>query len=447
MRRWLAYALVLMTGLLPLSCSKSSSSSSSNPSVFQTAFLSVIHASEGGNVDLWVESSAIAGGIQFGLATEYLEIEAGNDRLIQLFEAGTTRLVAVINPDLDPLKRYTLIIVGDFANPEVIFIEDDLEQADDDELEIRAVHAAQAAGNIDIYITSPSTDVADVDPTLADVTFQAFTGFGSLFKGNYRIQVTEAGEETVLFDSGAIGLFEDTNITLIILPASSGNRPLMMTLVDANQGFPAVQFMDVRSRIRLLHAISDNENLQLLIDSSLRVSGLGFGASSGHLDFRSGDDTDFAVRQVSGSLPLVEETLDIPALTDRTWIVTNSLADPMSLWLIDDPAVVNANKAQLRLVHSASLAGLIDVYLTAPSVTDLNPLDPDFENMDFLDVIEHLTVDAGEIAVQITQAGQKLALIKESITLAAGDAVTAVGFDPPPGMAVPFTLDFYSDRP
>ncbi|MEQ8764676.1 MAG: DUF4397 domain-containing protein [Planctomycetota bacterium] len=440
MPRWLACILLILTALMPLSgCKKSSS----DPFFFETTFLSVIHASDGGPIDLWVEGEPIAAGIQFGLATDYREITAGNDREIALFEAGTTRLLAIINPDLDPFKNYTLVLLGDFASPEVVFIEDDLDQADDDEFEIRAIHAAQAAGNVDVYITTPGTNVGDVSPTLSDIAFKAFTNFGSLRAGTYQIQITEPGDETVLYDSGPVVFFEDTNITLVVEPSAEGNRPLMVTAVDSNQGFPAVKFPDVRARIRMIHAISDNETLELLIDGDMLVSGLGFTASSGFDDIQSGDMRTIAVRQSSGSTPLIEEDVDIEALTDRTLVATNSLADPQRIWLMDDPEPPAAGKALLRLVHGASLAGMIDVYVTGE---DISTLDPDY-TLDFLDVVDHFEVDVGDVTVQITAAGLKMVLINESITLSSGDAVTAIGFDPPPGQPVPFTLKYFSDRP
>ena len=88
---------------------------------------------------------------------------------------------------------------------------------------------------------------------------------------------------------------------------------------------------------------------------------------------------------------------------------------------------------KLRLVHSAVDAGLVDIYITAPS-DSIATIDPTISDFDFKDDSVYLEVAAGTYRVRITLADTKtVAIDTGSLALADGVIRTAIALDPAPG--------------
>ncbi len=100
------------------------------------------------------------------------------------------------------------------------------------EAKLRIVHASPAAGNVDVYLVAPNSDITEITPTLADVPFLADTDFLSILPGSYDVVITPTGSK-----DAAIG---PLNVTLnalgiysaIAIDNVGGGAPLGVILLD-----------------------------------------------------------------------------------------------------------------------------------------------------------------------------------------------------------------------
>lgn len=100
---------------------------------------------------------------------------------------------------LDAGVTYDVLAINTLAALEPLILTDDYRRVAT-AAKVRIVHASTVADGlspqgVDIYVTAPGTDIADVDPTLEDVAFRANTGFLELAPGDYEVTVTVADDK------------------------------------------------------------------------------------------------------------------------------------------------------------------------------------------------------------------------------------------------------------
>ncbi len=94
---------------------------------------------------------------------------------------------------------------------------------------VRIVHGSPTAQDVDIYVTTGSADIDDVDPTFADIPYQAETGYVSLAEGSYFVTVTAAGSKTPAIGPAEI-VVVNGGVYTAIARDPSGTNPNLDTL-------------------------------------------------------------------------------------------------------------------------------------------------------------------------------------------------------------------------
>lgn len=156
---------------------------------------------------------------------------------VKVVPTGTTT-PAVINADLDLMvsENYTVYAVDVLANIEPLVLSRDLRRIGT-EAKIDIVHASPAAGNVDIYVTAPGTDISGVDATLTNVPFKADTDFISLPAGMYDVTVTPTGSKTAAIGPATItlangGIYTAVAIDEVRTTADPDGLPPGLLLLD-----------------------------------------------------------------------------------------------------------------------------------------------------------------------------------------------------------------------
>ena len=145
-----------------------------------TAQLRVVHASpDAPNVDVLVDNASVLTNVAYKTASNYLPVTSGS-RNLKVRAAGSTTVVIDQNAALAQGTYYTVLATGRVASIAPIVLTDDQTNPASGNVRVRLVHASPTAGNVDIYVTTPTADIATASPTDAPVaTLKEMTTDGS----------------------------------------------------------------------------------------------------------------------------------------------------------------------------------------------------------------------------------------------------------------------------
>lgn len=213
------------------------------------------------------------------------------------------------------------------------------------------------------------------------------------------------------------------------------------------------------SYVKFIHASAGAPNVDVEIASAFAAKNSAFGsATTAYAKVPAGTNEKvqvFAAGKDASAVLSTNQTL----MKNQyyTIIALNTPAKLQAAIENDDLTPPTSGDCKLRVVHASTLAGPVDVYVTAPgvSITDpKNPVAPVLSNFTFGTVTKYLQVPAGSYEVRVTVAGDASAVAIDTgaagVPLTAGDIYTAVALDPnpssnPPGTAP--TLLLTQDQP
>ena len=200
-----------------------------------TAQLRVVHASpDAPNVDVLVDNASVLTNVAYKTASNYLPVTSGS-RNLKVRAAGSTTVVIDQNAALAQGTYYTVLATGRVASIAPIVLTDDQTNPASDNVRVRLVHASPTAGNVDIYVTTPTADIATASPTVPNVAFRAVSNYLEVPAGTYRVRITPVGTKTVAIDVNNVALAAGQVRTAVAVDAPGGGAPLSaILLADKN---------------------------------------------------------------------------------------------------------------------------------------------------------------------------------------------------------------------
>jgi hypothetical protein len=144
--------------------------------------------------------------------------------------------LTVIDADLPVVagQSYSVLAVGLLADIEPLVLTDDRRSVAT-EARVRIVHGSPSAGNVDIYVAAPGTDINTISPTFANVPFKANTGYVGLAAATYEVSVTPAGAKAPVAISATLPVENGDIFTAIARDAAGGGGPLGLLLKDETE--------------------------------------------------------------------------------------------------------------------------------------------------------------------------------------------------------------------
>lgn len=139
--------------------------------------------------------------------------------------------VIAIDADLtlDAGEAYDILAIDNLAAIRPLVLNDDPREVAT-YAKVRIVHGSPSAGNVDIYVTAPGTDINNIDPTLTDVPFEANTGYLALDAGDYEVTVTANGSKMAAIGPVPLNLAGSDVLTITAIDAAGGGTPLNILL-------------------------------------------------------------------------------------------------------------------------------------------------------------------------------------------------------------------------
>jgi hypothetical protein len=93
-------------------------------------------------------------------------------------------------------------------------------------IKVRAVNAATAAGNVDVYITAQGAGIATIPPTIAALAPRTASAYVERAAGAFQVRFTTAGTKIVVRDISIAAVAAGGIRTVVLLEAAAGGTPL-----------------------------------------------------------------------------------------------------------------------------------------------------------------------------------------------------------------------------
>ncbi|MGI3093325.1 DUF4397 domain-containing protein [Vibrio diabolicus] len=379
--------------------------------------LQAVHASSDAPLaNVWINDKSSLTGVDYGMGSGYMKLREGMNSIqvdVQLPGDETATVIPKTELDLDSDLNYNVFVVGDAdgspnpVEPLVVTRSAD-SMADANSLDVQVVHAASGVPAVDLYVTEPGADLASATP-LMNLAYKASTDVLNILAGEYQVRL--AVGDSVAFDSGAISLAANSNLTIAAISTGDSNStsPVKLLVLDGS-GSSIIEDMGSQAEVRVGHLVDGAP----IVD--VNVNGAAFGPLA-----------DLAFKEIRGYLDLDAGAYDIDVYVDGT--TTNPIIDVDGLMVaggmdysvyavgvvspaIDiEPLVVEdmrravATSATLNVTHAAAnpVAEMVDIYLTTSAGIDGS--DPTIANFAYKDSVQGLYVAEGTYYVTVTVAG------------------------------------------
>lgn len=157
------------------------------------AQIRVIAASpDAGSMDFYAGQSALAYSVDFGTASSYVPLAAGNVR-VSANTVNSNQMLVASNAGLAAGRQYTAVVANVAASLEETVYADQTTAAPPNEVAVRVIDAATRAGGVDLYMVPPSGRLTATAVMRTNVVFGASTGYMLLPAGTYSLVVVPAG--------------------------------------------------------------------------------------------------------------------------------------------------------------------------------------------------------------------------------------------------------------
>jgi hypothetical protein len=476
MQRIIAGSLVAAAAILLAACG--GSSNNNNPIVAPPppppppppagALLQVVHASaDAPDVNVLVNGAIPEGlaGVPFAAASPYLELPAGTiDAAVDALLADGTAL-RVLEADglgLESDVAYNVIAAGSAAallagtdNPLQLFVLTRPVLSGIEGVRIQVLHGSPSAPEVDVYVTGPDAELDGVQP--ATFAFGGVLDLGTVPAAEYRIRVTPAGGETVVFDSGAVALPAGADLTIIAVDNTGpGTAPiaLLAVLADgtvlelrdggaaATAGLTAVHNSADAPAVCVVAddaATADVERVELFAGVPFRSFGYVGEVPPG--SYLVGLEVFDGETGCSGTVAVgFDDPLAFAAGAEATGIVVGGLGDgTLELLALADDLRPVATEARVRIVHGSALTPAVDIYVVAAG-TDIADPDtaPAFSGVEFRASTGFVALPPGEYDVLVTLADDTTPAISLlGVVLEGGEVITAIASDADAGETAP----------
>jgi hypothetical protein len=401
------------------------------------ATIKVVHAvSDAPDVAVNANGSVAVGNLAFGYASGPVSVTPGNFSAsvdAKLPGNGLATVIPQTSLSLAQATDYVIFAIGKAADSSIepLVINFPQTAVSSGNVRLRVVHAAASAPTVDVHLTAPAVNLS-AGTVAATLEFSAATGEVVVPAGDYRVRITPAGNlTTVVYDSGTVALAAGTDLTIAALDSKFAGPSPVSLLALVQGGDTSLELLDTGSvsAVRVVHDVADAPAVDVLVDGAEAINALAFPDFTGYAELAPDTYNVKVAADADNSVVVINADLELDAGAYYTVHAVGSLTEDSiePLVVVDNPRRI-ATAAQIRVIHGSSLAGPVDVYLTANS--DISAATAALSNVAFKADSGYIQVPAGDYFVTVTATGTKTAAIGPvAVTLDANRIYTAVARD------------------
>ncbi|MFT6653672.1 MAG: hypothetical protein ACJAWI_000416, partial [Marinomonas primoryensis] len=383
------------------------------------AFVRVLHASaDAPNVDVLIDGEAALTNVSFQQGSGYISLPEGSTE-VDIRVSGTETIALSAELDLLEDGYYSVIAINDVADLALKVIDDTATFTDGD-ADVRVVHAATAAAEVDIFVTAPDAELSA--PTLDAVPFDAAAVLEGVAAGDYQVKIAVDATDDLVYDSGSLAVSSD--ITAVAVNSTKGKSPVSLIVWTASGVIPV---LDNSTELRIVHAVDDID-VDVFAGGELLIDGFSYKDVEGYLTLEpgtvsvaiaaAGSGIGSALENLSGDLTLERgESYTVIAAGDD-----GAVTDASLIVLTDQREASNSANADVRLVHGSSAAAdPVDIYVYVNGTTQ--PSEATVADVELGQDTGYLSLAPNGYTIDIAADGTTSPAISglTNVALAAGD--------------------------
>ncbi|MDP5141421.1 DUF4397 domain-containing protein [Rheinheimera baltica] len=406
------------------------------PPAVVNATVQVVHSAiDAPDVNVLANGDAAVEGLMFGQASDVLSLPPATYSIaVDGILPGADNTATVIGPldlTLEEATRYTVFAVGSVAAQtlEPIVVTGTVNEVAAGKIRLQVVHAAATAPEVDIHVTAPD---AELGSPLATLMYKDATDYVEVDPGTYQVRIALPGTDTVVFDSGSLDLSTaGTDLVVAAIDSRfSGMSPVSLLAIGQDGSEMDILDASATASVRVVHNVSDAPAVDVIVNDAITlVDALSFPDFTGY-DTVAPDTYNVKVAaDADNSVVVIDADLTLMPGAFYSVLAVGSLGENSiePLVLADMPRRI-ATEAQVRIVHGSTLAGNVDIYVTATE--DITDAAPAFAAVPFKAETGYVSLAAGDYVVTVTPAGSKTAAIGPvALTLEANSIYTAIARD------------------
>lgn len=381
-------------------------------------------------VDVDVVGQAGFTNVAFQTITGYQTyVNQGTQFVVTL--SGTTSVLGSFTIPLAGDQPYTLVVYGTNTAPRITLVAEVAQAPTNGNVQLAFFNAAANNPNLDLYVTAPGVDIANIGPNFSYVSYSG-NSFNIAFPpGTYQIRATVSGTKVVVYDSG--GAVYQSNLALTFIAYAVGSGALINAAVIESKG-PYRTLNNRFGRIKAVNAAAGPGNVNMLQDNVQLVTGVNYPSGSLYNLATAGNTTiSFEATANPGtSLGSAQTTLQ-PA-TDITAVIAGTDLATQAFLLFDNNILPATGGNRVRFVNASLGSNPVNASITGTQVAT---------GVAFGTGTAYVNTSPATVTITFTDAATGAVLAtQDGIVLSANQTVTAYLVGPPGGQGVMVTLDY-----
>ena len=311
-------------------------------------------------IDVTSNNEVVYAGVTTEQVTDYRQFDAEQRGFALRVNGSTTdagRRDYVLNGD----ERYTLVAYGTAAIPTTLIVPDLTSDPGSGNFRTRAINTVPTSIALDIYITAPNADIANLSPNINTLTYGSTGVLNTFAAGSYQIRVTPYGTKTIVYDSGTVSLPGGTVSNMLVYTRGSGTL-VNVALMETTGSAKTTILENALSRVRTVHVANTTDGLDVYDAGRVGVfANVATHSAAAYTTLAPGAHSfTFELHATPGAtIAAVDRTLR-PA-TDTTLYVSGDPGAFGAVALDDRNVGALSGQARLRLVNLTADQATIDL--------------------------------------------------------------------------------------
>lgn len=183
--------------------------------------------------DVLLNTTSYKTNLAFKASDGYRAIAAGAT-VIKFRKAGVATDLTSANQTVVNGAAYTVFALGTEAAPQTLVLTDNNAAPASGKVKLRAVHAAAAAGAVDVYVLANAADLATATADKTNLAAKAATDYIVKDAGTYVVIFTNAGTKTAVLTVPNVQLAAGKIRTIAVVEKAGGGTPLESIVLADN---------------------------------------------------------------------------------------------------------------------------------------------------------------------------------------------------------------------